>query len=147
VRVCKTSIRLPTTAIATTLVLSLFLLVAAATWRAQATAPSDDAYRLGTNGVDSIVALSDATTGQPYAAETAASASAQASTTSSDDAWHFAVSPYLWFPGMHGTATGTRGNGLGFRASPGDLLSNFRFGLMGAVEARRQRLVLTGDTM
>jgi hypothetical protein len=55
------------------------------------------------------------------------------------------VSPYLWFPGVHGAAVGPVGRGLSFRASPGDLLSNFRFGLMGAVEARRRRVVLSGD--
>jgi len=68
-------------------------------------------------------------------------------TTEADDEWHFAVTPYLWFPGMHGTATGPRGGSLSFRASPGDLLSNFRFGLMGAFEAGRKRLVITGDLM
>jgi hypothetical protein len=147
VRVCKIPMRLLITTIATTFVLSLFLLVAASTCHAQVTPPTDDAYLLGTNRVDSTAVSSDAIPGQPQAADPAASASPQASTTSADNAWHFAVSPYLWFPGMHGTATGTRGNGLGFRASPGDLLSNVRFGLMGAVEARRQRLVLTGDMM
>jgi hypothetical protein len=39
------------------------------------------------------------------------------------------------------------GRGVGFRASPGDLLSHFRFGLMGAVEARHKRLVASGDLM
>jgi hypothetical protein len=42
---------------------------------------------------------------------------------------------------------GPRGNGESFRASPGDLLSNARFGLMGAVEARRKRVVVSGDVL
>ncbi len=63
-----------------------------------------------------------------------------------DNQWHIAVSPYLWFPGVHGTV-GAQGHDLDYSASPGDLLSHFRFGLMGAVEARRNRLVTTIDTM
>lgn len=60
------------------------------------------------------------------------------------DAWHTALAMYLWFPGVHGTL----GNGVrnvDFRASPGDLLSNFRFGLMGAVQVQRGRFVLISD--
>jgi hypothetical protein len=64
----------------------------------------------------------------------------------SDNQWHIAVSPYLWFPGVHGTI-GAQGHDIGYSASPGDLLSNFRFGLMGVVEARRNRLLTTIDMM
>jgi opacity protein-like surface antigen len=64
----------------------------------------------------------------------------------SDNQWHIDVSPYLWFPGVHGTI-GAQGHNLDYSASPGDLLSHFRFGLMGAVEARRNRLVTTIDMM
>jgi hypothetical protein len=42
---------------------------------------------------------------------------------------------------------GSGGRGLSFRASPSDLLSNVRFGLMGAIEARRKRLVVPVDMM
>ena len=42
---------------------------------------------------------------------------------------------------------GAQGHDLDYSASPGDLLSHFRFGLMGAVEARRNRLVTTIDMM
>lgn len=51
---------------------------------------------------------------QPLVLNTAAPASAtpaqtQPSTASDPDAvWHFAVAPYLWFAGMHGTV-GVRG--------------------------------------
>ena len=64
----------------------------------------------------------------------------------SDNQWHIAVSPYLWFPGVHGTV-GARGHDASYSASPGDLLSNFRFGLMGVAEARRNRLLTTIDMM
>jgi hypothetical protein len=60
--------------------------------------------------------------------------------------WHFAVSPYLWFPGVHGTI-GARGHEASVHASPGDLLSNFRFGLMGLVDTRYKRIVIPVDMM
>jgi len=136
--------RLVTTILFITLVLSLLLLAAAGPCRAQATPPTDEAYLLGTNGLNPTAVRSAAITGQPPGADTT-SGSPQANPTGPDNAWHFAVSPYLWFPGVHGTAVGSRGRGLSFRASPSDLLSNFRFGLMGALEARRKRIVLSGD--
>jgi len=60
--------------------------------------------------------------------------------------WHFAVSPYLWFPGVHGTI-GARGHEASVHASPGDLLSHFRFGLMGLVDTRYKRIVIPVDMM
>jgi hypothetical protein len=63
---------------------------------------------------------------------------------SADDGWHFAVSPYLWFPGMSGTV-GVLGHNASVHASPGDILSNFHIGLMGAVEARKNRFVFPLD--
>jgi hypothetical protein len=62
------------------------------------------------------------------------------------DGWHFTASPYLWFPGMHGTV-GAFGHDVGVHASAGDLLSHFRFGLMGAATAQHKRLLLAGDLM
>jgi hypothetical protein len=62
------------------------------------------------------------------------------------DTWHTALTLYLWFPGVHGTL----GNGVrnvDFRASPSDLLSNFRFGLMGAGEIERRGYVLMTDLL
>jgi hypothetical protein len=66
--------------------------------------------------------------------------------TSQDDEWHVSVSPYLWFPGVHGTI-GALGHDADFKASAADLLSNFRFGLMGAVDATRNRLLIHTDMM
>jgi hypothetical protein len=63
-----------------------------------------------------------------------------------DLGWHFALSPYLWFAGAHGTV-GARGRNVSMHASPGDLLSHANFGLMGAAEARRQRFLLDGDLL
>lgn len=60
--------------------------------------------------------------------------------------WHFAVSPYLWFPGVHGTV-GARGHEASIHVSPGDLLSHFRFGLMGLVDTRYKRIVMPVDVM
>jgi hypothetical protein len=148
VRVCKISMKRVAKAIFSTLVLSVFLLAAAALCRGQVPPRTDGAYLLGTNDVTSTPEASRANTSQPPAADPAASGSSpQAGAADADAEWHFAVSPYLWFPGVHGTAAGGRGDGLSFRASPGDLLSNFRFGLMGAFEARYKRLVVPIDMM
>jgi hypothetical protein len=139
--------RVVTTAIFITLVLSPFLLAGPAPCRAQATPPAADAYLLGTNGANLTAVASPAMTGQPPAADPATSSPPQAGTTGADGGWHFAWNGYLWLPGVHGTAAGARGRSLGFRASPGDLLSNSRFGLMGALEARRNRLVTSLDIL
>lgn len=63
-----------------------------------------------------------------------------------DKDWHVDLSPYLWFAGAHGTV-GALGHDASVHASAGDLLSHFDFGLMGAAEARRKRVVLTGDAL
>jgi hypothetical protein len=54
------------------------------------------------------------------------------------------VAPYLWLTGVRGTV-GAFGHDVGVHASAGDLLSHFRFGLMGLVEADQKRLVLPLD--
>ena len=138
--------RLLITAIFTTMVLSLFLLGAAAPCRAQTSSVSpDDAYPLGNNVLKPWVVTDSVVTDQPTIGDPSSAPLPQASKSSADDAWHFAVSPYLWFPGVHGTAVGPNGNGVGFRASPSDLLSHFQIGLMGAVEARHKWLVTSMD--
>jgi hypothetical protein len=135
------------TAILTTLVLSFIPLAAAAPCRAQATPPPAE-YLLGTNGVNSTGVPDSLATYQPMAPGPAVSVSAvgHADKTAADDAWHLSVSPYLWFPGVHGTV-GARGRSVGVHASAGDLLSHFRFGLMGTVEARHKRFVLPVDVI
>lgn len=133
-----------TTAVLT--ITTVFLLVTAAAGRAQQTPSSGEASLL-TNSVSSNGAAVLAMMDQPRGTDSANLVPRPTSTPSADDAWHFAVSPYLWFAGAHGTAAGPNGRSLTFRASPGDLLSHFRFGLMGAVEATRKRFVVTGDML
>jgi hypothetical protein len=77
---------------------------------------------------------------------TSAPAPPKAAAPADDDNWHFNVTPYLWFPGVSGTA-GALGHYVGVHASPGDLLSNFQIGLMGNVEARKGRLVIPIDVL
>lgn len=60
------------------------------------------------------------------------------------EVWHFAVSPYLWFAGTHGTV-GALFHNTSVHASAGDLLSHLNVGAMGAAEANYKRLVLSGD--
>jgi len=72
------------------------------------------------------------------------SAGTSPSTASADDGWHFVVAPYLWLTGVHGTV-GALGREVGVHASAADLLSHFRFGLMGLVEADHKRIVLPLD--
>jgi hypothetical protein len=91
-----------------------------------------------------------AISGESSAADPASPPSPQAGTaqgvTRGDDQWHIAVSPYLWFAGAHGTV-GAFDKNASFRASPSDLLSHADFGLLGAVEARRNRILTTVDLL
>src|SRR5271166_6821503 len=72
--------------------------------------------------------------------------SSQKAASSSDDSWHFIVAPYLWFPGLSGTV-GALGHDASVHVSASDVLSNFNFGLMGYVEASKDRLVFPVDFM
>ena len=63
-----------------------------------------------------------------------------------DNGWHFIIAPYLWFPGISGTV-GALGHDASAHVSASDVLSYFNFGLMGAVEARKDRLVFPVDFM
>jgi hypothetical protein len=148
--------KLVNTALCSALTLSLFLFVAVASCRAQAsTVTSDDTYAFGANTLkpwvasDFAVPLSvvpDSVTAEPpTTSDPAGAPPPQAAKSAPDDGWHFAVSPYLWLPGVHGTAFGPEGNGLGFKASASDLLSHFQFGLLGAVEARHKWLITSMD--
>ncbi len=131
--------------------LSLCLFGAAVPCRAQASAASsDDEYPFSTNALKpwvtpaSVVADS-VSPDQPTSGDPAGSPPPQAAKAAPDDGWHLAVSPYLWFPGAHGTIQGPNGNGIGFRASASDLLSHFQIGLMGAVQASHKRIVTSVD--
>jgi len=139
-----------TMAILTILLLNLFLLAAALPSSAQETALPDGEYVRVSYNANSNPAPTSAITGEPNAADPASPASPQGGTaqggTGTDNQWHLSVSPYLWFAGAHGTVN-VLNRGVGFSASPADLLSKLRFGLMGAVEARKSRFLLSADAM
>jgi hypothetical protein len=77
---------------------------------------------------------------------TAPAAPTPATPAAEDGGWHVAITPYLWFAGNHGTV-GVRGHNASVHASAGDLLSHLDIGLMGAAEARYDRVVINGDLM
>jgi hypothetical protein len=63
-----------------------------------------------------------------------------------DQGWHVDVAPYIWFAGVNGTV-GTAGRQSSIHVSAGDVLSNVNFGIMGAVDARYNRIVIPVDFM
>jgi hypothetical protein len=65
---------------------------------------------------------------------------------SADHGWHIDVAPYLWFPGINGTV-GALGHEAGVSVTARKVLSNFDFGLMGAVETRYNRIIIPVDFM
>jgi hypothetical protein len=115
-----------------------------------AAVPDNAVLLFATNDANSTPAMASAMTGEPTAADPSPSGDPQAShppqvaRPAKHDPWRFSVTPYLWFPGVHGTM-GALDRDVNFRASAIDLLSHFRFGLMAAAEARRNRLVLPLD--
>ena len=112
---------------------------------AQQTA-SLNAYPAQPDKLDSDAAPDPATTTQPPVAYPTGSALAQVGTTAYDDGWHYSVTPYLWVPWMYGTI-GTNTNNAHFYATPGDIFSHFRFGLLGLVDARYKRVVIPLDLL
>jgi hypothetical protein len=136
---------------ASAIFVALLLLAIAYPCRAQATPPQRGTDVLETNESSSTATTANlATTDQPAASGVAPAATvpdATAASTPSDSNWHFVVAPYLWFPGVHGSIGGPNGEQVGFKASPGDLLSHFRFGLMGVAEPSYKRVVMPLDIM
>lgn len=63
-----------------------------------------------------------------------------------DQGWHVDVAPYLWFPGINGTV-GALDHETSVHVTARDVLSNFNFGLMGAVETRYNRIIIPVDFM
>lgn len=119
---------------------------AANTCRAQSSSLSQNKDLPSSFGDDSrdIFALSG--TAQSSSVGHALANPPRANTDDDDSAWHFDVSPYIWLPGVHGTV-GALGRDSSVHATPRDLISNFRFGIMGTVEARRKWLLLPLDIM
>jgi hypothetical protein len=72
----------------------------------------------------------------------------QGQSAAQDTGWQFALTPYLWLSGLHGDmGVSPRLPVVDVHLSPWDILSNFRFGAMGALEARHGRFVAAGDIM
>ena len=94
-----------------------------------------------------LLAILSLTFASPSAMAQSASATLPSSPdTSADQGWHVEVAPYLWFAGINGTV-GADGHTGSVHVSAGDVLSNLNFGLMGAVEARYNRIVIPIDFM
>ena len=72
------------------------------------------------------------------------SSSPQSKPSGDGSDWHVTIVPYVWFLGLRGTS-GPPGTEMSVHESPGDLLSQLRFGLMGTVQARHKRLFLPVD--
>jgi len=70
--------------------------------------------------------------------------SPQQPSTAIDDSWHLDLSPYIWFPGVHGTV-GVRGHETGVHVSGSDVFSNFQGGIAGLAEIRKERIVIPLD--
>jgi hypothetical protein len=67
-------------------------------------------------------------------------------TESANQGWHVDVAPYLWFAGINGTV-GALDHETSVHVTARDVLSDFNFGLMGAVEARYERIIIPVDFM
>ena len=62
----------------------------------------------------------------------------------SDNDWHYAVTPYMWLTGLVGDV-GLGRLGSSVDLSPGDILRQLQFGVMGSAEARKGSYVLGLD--
>jgi len=129
-----------------TFAVSLSLVAVADLCYAQATLGQSGGLLLATNnssaGVPTESTLaneSPSASGQPES-----SGSDQSKPSGDESGWHVTLAPYMWFLGLHGTS-GPPGAQISVHESPSDLLSQLRFGLMGAAEARHKRLLLTVD--
>jgi hypothetical protein len=136
---------------ASVMLVALLLLTIAYPCRAQATPPQSSVDVPESNESSSTAAGANLTTTDqptsPGVEPASATPSIVDASTASDSNWHLVVAPYLWFPGVHGSLGGPNGREVGFKASPGDLLSHFRFGLMGAVDPSYKRIVMPLDIM
>ncbi|HUL33556.1 MAG TPA: hypothetical protein VL128_06710 [Candidatus Eisenbacteria bacterium] len=63
-----------------------------------------------------------------------------------DDGWHFAVTPYIWFSGMHGTV-GALGSEASVHADFSDIFNYLNIGAMGVFETRYKRVIMPVDFM
>jgi hypothetical protein len=78
-------------------------------------------------------------------AQTQTAATAKTETPSpSDNGWHVAIAPYIWFAGVHGTV-GALDHEASVHASFGDIFNYLNIGAMAAVEPRYNRIVMPFD--
>jgi len=93
---------------------------------------------------NSLIADEDSTKVGGQAQKKQASSPANGSAANADEGWHLGITPYLWFPGIHGTV-GALGHYASVHSSAADVLSNFNFGLMGYFDIRHDRIVMPLD--
>ncbi len=65
---------------------------------------------------------------------------------SPDEGWHFAVTPYIWFAGIHGT-TGALGHDASVHADFSEIFKYVNLGASGVFEARYKRVIMPVDFM
>jgi opacity protein-like surface antigen len=87
--------------------------------------------------------LADMSTSAPQPKEKDNDKDKEAST---NDGWHFAITPYIWFAGVHGT-TGALGHDASVHATFGDIFNYLNIGAMGDFEARYKRVIMPVDFM
>lgn len=122
------------------------VLTCAVQCRAQLTVPLNPAAEPESKTSIAPATLALAAPDQAVSSDTAIPAALVPTDTSTPAGdWHFAVSPYLWFPGVHGGIGVNSTQIVGIHSSAADLLSHFRFGLMGVVEPSYKRMVLPLD--
>jgi len=129
-----------------TFAVSLWLVAIADLCQAQATPGQPGGLLLATsNSSAGVPTESTLANESPSAsAQPESSGSDQSKPSGDESGWHVTIAPYMWFLGLHGTS-GPPGAQMSVHESPGDLLSQLRFGLMGAAEVRHKRLLLTAD--
>ena len=92
----------------------------------------------------SALAEADSTQAGAQAPKKQTSSPATGNSANAEEGWHLGITPYLWFPGIHGTV-GALGRYASVHASAADILSNFNFGLMGYFDIRHDRIVMPLD--
>jgi len=128
----------------------VFSLAVACPGRAQVATSQGGVPALQTQVFDSRSAPDAGTTDLPAARDTdsqpAKKSTPQNASHAVESDWHLDIAPYLWFPGVHGSVGGPRGE-ASVHASAADLLSHFRFGLMGLADLRYKRVLTPVDVM
>jgi hypothetical protein len=128
----------------------VFSLAVACPGRAQVATSQGDVPALQTQVFDSRSAPDAGTTDLPAAGDTdsqpAKKSTPQNASHVVESDWHLDIAPYLWFPGVHGSVGGPRGE-ASVHASAADLLSHFRFGLMGFADLRYKRVLMPVELM